>query len=234
MAVHAGAGISRGTLVNALLGRGQSLSQAGDVLRPGIVHRLDKGTSGAILVAKNDFAHAKLSEAFRKREVKKTYLALVQGKLKGEEGRIEFAIARDPNRRVRMTARRAAVPGKAREARTDWRAIATIDNTTLVEIRIHTGRTHQIRAHFAALRHPVAGDALYGAVARWPIGKTKLPRLERQFLHAARLEFAHPRSGKWIAIRAPLPGDLRAFLEKLAASSGENQSRIDALIAPFL
>jgi len=234
MAVHAGAGNSRGTLVNALLGRGQLLSQAGDALRPGIVHRLDKDTSGAILVAKNDSAHAKLAEAFRKHEVKKIYLALVQGKLKGNEGRIEFSIARDPKRRTRMSARKTSAPGKSREARTDWRRIATVDSASLVEIQLHTGRTHQIRVHFSATKHPVVGDTLYGAAAQMQAGKIKLPRLGRQFLHAARLGFAHPRTGKGIEVRAPLAADLREFLQKLATASGEDSSRIDALLAPFL
>ncbi len=140
MTVHAGAGVSRGTLVNALLGRGQSLAQGGDALRPGIVHRLDKGTSGIILVAKNDAAHAKLSEAFRQRQIKKIYIALVQGLLKQDHGTIDFAIARDPKRRTRMTARRSLVLGNAREARTDWRTLARIDSTTLAEIQLHTGQ----------------------------------------------------------------------------------------------
>src|SRR6202007_758903 len=148
MTVHAGAGNPRGTLVNALLGRGQALSQGGDALRPGIVHRLDKETSGIILVAKNDAAHAKLGESFRQREVKKTYIALLQGLFKEDSGRIELAIMRDPKRRTRMTARRSIVLANAREARTDWRQLAEIDSTTLVEVQLHTGRTHQIRVHF--------------------------------------------------------------------------------------
>lgn len=235
MAVHAGAGHSRGTLVNALLGRGQSLSQAADALRPGIVHRLDKDTSGAILVAKNDFAHAKLAEAFRKREVKKTYLALVQGKLKTSEGRIELAIARDPKRRMRMTARRtAAVRGKAREARTDWSTLLALPNATFLEIQIHTGRTHQIRAHFAAEHHPVVGDTLYGAASHIEVGKIRMARPSRQFLHAVRLEFSHPRTGKWIAIRAPLAADLLEYLRQLSAASNLDISRFDAALKPFL
>lgn len=234
MAVHAGAGNSRGTLVNALLGRGQSLSQSADALRPGIVHRLDKDTSGAILVAKNDSAHTKLAEAFRKREVKKTYVAMVQGKLRTTDGRIELAIARDPKRRMRMTARRAAAFGKARDARTDWNALFAFPGATLVEVRIHTGRTHQIRAHFAAERHPVVGDTLYGAASQMESGKTRLPKLGRQFLHAARLEFAHPRTGQWIAVRAPLAADLLEFLRKLAAASNVDPARFDAALVPFL
>ncbi len=235
MTVHAGAGTPRGTLVNALLGRGQSLARTGDALRPGIVHRLDKDTSGAILIAKNDFAHAKLAEAFRKREVKKTYLALVQGKLPAEHGRIELAISRDARRRVRMTARKHALTGKTREARTDWRALAVIGNHTLVEIQLHTGRTHQIRVHFSAIQHPVAGDALYGAAPQIRVGKMTLPALGRQFLHAARVVFAHPRTGKLIEVRAPLAPELREFLEKLESAGGKSESaKIDAALAPYI
>jgi 23S rRNA pseudouridine1911/1915/1917 synthase len=234
MIVHAGAGNPRGTLVNALLGRGQSLSQGGDVLRPGIVHRLDKDTSGIILVAKNDTAHAKLGEAFRQRTVKKTYIALVEGLLNEDSGRIEFAIGRDPKRRVRMTARRTAVLADAREARTDWRVLARIDATTVVEVQLHTGRTHQIRVHFSALHHPVVGDTLYGAAPQLHAGKTVLPALGRNFLHAAKLGFAHPRSGVWIDLRAPLPHALRTFLRELAAAAGHDAQGIDAALANYL
>src|SRR5271168_2034272 len=179
MTVHAGAGNTRGTLVNALLGRGQALSQGGDALRPGIVHRLDKETSGVILVAKNDFAHAKIADAFRQRLVTKTYIALVEGLLKDKQGRIEFAIGRDLHRRTRMAAFKEK-PGSAlhesllrsgaREARTDWRALAEVDGTTLVEVQLHTGRTHQIRVHFSAIAHPVVGDTLYGAASQLRVG----------------------------------------------------------------
>src|ERR1700687_3245181 len=234
MTVHAGAGNARGTLVNALLGRGQTLSQTGDALRPGIVHRLDKDTSGIILVAKNDAAHAKLGEAFRQREVKKTYIALVQGLLKQDRGTIDFAIARDPKRRVRMTARRSIVLGHAREARTDWRVLARVDATSLLEVQLHTGRTHQIRVHFSALRHPVVGDTLYGAASPFRIGKATLPPLGRNFLHAAKLGFAQPRTGAWIELHAPLPQELREFLRHLSAASGESPERIDAAVAAYL
>ncbi len=213
MTVHAGAGVSRGTLVNALLGRGQSLAQGADALRPGIVHRLDKDTSGILLVAKNDAAHAKLSEAFRHRQVKKTYIALVQGLLKQDHGTIDFAIARDPKRRTRMTARRSLVLGNAREARTDWRTLARIDSTTLAEIQLHTG---------------------HGATAQLRIGKTTLPPLNRNFLHAAKLGFSQPRTGEWIELRAPLPQNLRDFLQQLASAAGESPTRIDAALAPYL
>jgi 23S rRNA pseudouridine1911/1915/1917 synthase len=234
MTVHAGAGNPRGTLVNALLGRGQALSQGGDALRPGIMHRLDKGTSGIILVAKNDFAHAKLAESFRQREVKKTYIALVEGHLQQERGRIELAIMRDPKRRTRMTARRSIVLGNAREARTDWRTLAQIGSTSLLEVQLHTGRTHQIRVHFSALRHPVVGDSLYGASAQLRVGKSTLPPLARNFLHAAKLGFAQPRTGAWIELRAPLPAELREFLRHLIASAGESPERIDAALTSYL
>jgi 23S rRNA pseudouridine1911/1915/1917 synthase len=238
MTVHAGAGANSGTLVNALLGRGQALSQAGDPLRPGIVHRLDKETSGVILVAKNDAAHAKLGEAFRQRAVKKTYIALVQGSLKEKSGRIELAIGRDPIHRTRMATERKTWHGAAltnpREARTDWRALAKIGDTTLVEVQLYTGRTHQIRVHFSALKYPVVGDTLYGAARQLQVDKTMLPPLGRNFLHAAKLGFAQPRTGYWIEIRAALPSELREYLGKLAVAAGEPQARIDAALAGYL
>ncbi len=256
MTVHAGAGNVSGTLVNALLGRGQSLSQTRDRLRPGIVHRLDKETSGVILVAKNDAAHAKLGEAFRQRAIQKTYIALVQGKLAKKSGSIELAIGRDPTRRTRMTTQRKTWHGTAlanpRAARTDWHLLSTIDDASLLEVQLHTGRTHQIRVHFSALKHPVVGDTLYGAAAqvRVPIsrsataagagrsaaakGNAALPPLGRNFLHAAKIAFAHPRTDARIEIRAPLPPELRHFLEKLSAAAGEPQSRIDAALAGYL
>lgn len=238
MTVHAGAGNVSGTLVNALLGRGLKLSQGGDPLRPGIVHRLDKETSGVILVAKNDAAHAKLGEAFQQRAVKKTYLALVEGILKGAAGSIELAIGRDPIHRTRMATPRKSWRGAAianpRAARTDWRALANIDRTTLVEVQLHTGRTHQIRVHFSALKHPVVGDTLYGAAAQWRVGKVTLPRLSRNFLHAARIGFAQPRTGAWTEVRSPLPQELGDFLHQLCAAAGEPQSRIDAALAAYL
>ncbi len=239
MTVHAGAGQARGTLVNALLGRGQNISQGGGILRPGIVHRLDKETSGAIVVAKNDMAHARLGEAFQRREVKKTYLALVEGRLTEASGRIELAIARDPKRRVRMTTRKIGSP--ARAARTDWRVLAHLAGYTLVEVQLHTGRTHQIRVHFSALRHPVVGDTLYGASATRPGAQPRgraqqpsLPALERNFLHAARLGFAQPRTGVWIEVAAPLPVELRNYLRRLAAATGEEPSHIDAALRGYL
>ena len=260
MTVHAGAGNIRGTLVNALLGRGQALSQGGDALRPGIVHRLDKETSGVILVAKNDFAHAKLAEGFRQRTVKKTYIALVEGLLKERQGRIELAIGRDLHRRTRMAVHRqkpgsalrnnvprsSVLPGNAREARTDWRMLAEVDGVTLVEVQLHTGRTHQIRVHFSAVKHPVVGDTLYGAASQICVSagvergagrdqeQVTMPPLGRNFLHASRLGFSQPRSGGWIEVRAPLPRELREFIEDLASTAGEDSKRIDAVLAPYL
>ncbi len=234
MTVHAGAGNFRGTLVNALLGRGQSLSQPGDPLRPGIVHRLDKQTSGILLVAKNDFSHAKLSEAFRQRAIRKIYIALVQGQMKEERGQIELAIARDPKRRTRMTAKRATLLPNSRPARTDWRVLSLVDSTSLLEVQLHTGRTHQIRVHFSALRHPVVGDTLYGAAGQLHVGRATLPSLGRNFLHAAKIGFAQPRTGQPIELTAPLPAELREYLAELAAAAGENHSRIDAALKGFL
>jgi 23S rRNA pseudouridine1911/1915/1917 synthase len=260
MTVHAGAGNTRGTLVNALLGRGQVLSKGGDALRPGIVHRLDKDTSGVILVAKNDFAHAKIAEAFQQRSVKKTYIALVEGLLNEKQGRIEFAIGRDLHRRTRMavhlekpgsSSRRSPLRvndsvGNARQARTDWRTLLEVDGTTLVEVQLHTGRTHQIRVHFSAIGHPVVGDTLYGAASQIRVGagtsrgtsnkreEIAMPVLGRNFLHAVRLGFSQPRTNAWIELRAPLPTELREFIHNLSVAAHGDSKRIDAALAPYL
>jgi 23S rRNA pseudouridine1911/1915/1917 synthase len=242
MTVHAGAGNATGTMVNALLGRGQSLSQLGDALRPGIVHRLDKETSGVILVAKTDAAHARLGEAFRQRTVNKSYIALVQGSFETNSGRIELAIGRDPLKRVRMAAEQktwrgtksAARINNAREARTDWRTLLKIDATSLLEVQLHTGRTHQIRVHFSALKHPVVGDTLYGAAAQLRVGDIALPPLGRNFLHAAKIVFSHPRTGERMEIRAPLPVELRDFLHIVAITAGGDPAKIDAALAGYL
>jgi 23S rRNA pseudouridine1911/1915/1917 synthase len=238
MTVHAGAGNATGTMVNALLGRGQSLSQLGDALRPGIVHRLDKETSGVILVAKTDAAHARLGEAFRQRTVNKTYIALVQGSFETTSGRIELAIGRDPLKRVRMAAEQKIWCGarinNSREARTDWRTLLRIDATTLLEVQLHTGRTHQIRVHFSALKHPVVGDTLYGAAAQLRVGNTTLPPLGRNFLHAAKIAFSHPRTGERIELRAPLPIELHKFLYTLADAARVDPTKIDAALYGYL
>lgn len=238
MSVHAGAGNARGTLVNALLGRGQALSRGGggvaDDLRPGIVHRLDKDTSGVIVIAKNDFAHARMAVAFRTRTVTKIYLALVEGQLPAARGRIEFPIGRDPVRRTRMKAftghTQAGRGPAARQALTEWRKLADLGSATLLEVQLHTGRTHQIRVHFSALKHPLVGDTLYGGPSHLRIGNAALPPPARQFLHSSSLAFPHPRTGAWVEARAPLPADLREYLEQLATAG-----RYDfAAAAPFL
>lgn len=231
MSVHAGAGNAHGTLVNALLGRGYSLSRGGAIagdLRPGIVHRLDKETSGAIVIAKTDYAHAELADAFSTRSVKKTYLALAEGRFDGSGGTINLQIGRDPIRRTRMKAFAASsrqtsrrVSAQTREARTDWHKLLEFEPATLLEIQLHTGRTHQIRVHLSAVRHPLVGDTLYGAASHLRVGKSSMPALARQFLHAVRLGFPHPRSRQWIDIRAPLAADLRDYLERLAELEGQ-------------
>ena len=230
MVVHAGAGHSAGTLVNALLHRLGKLPEAGGALRPGIVHRLDRETSGAMVVARNDRAHEHLAEQFRSRNVRKIYLALVHGKMPRDSGSITLPISRDPRRRTRMTARAA----KGRHARTDWRVIARLDRCTLVEAALHTGRTHQIRAHLAAIGHPVVGDTLYGAPRELHAGGRRLPLLERNFLHAARLGFAHPSTGEWVEVRAPLPRDLRVYFEQAGAASGRRAAEIAAALASYV
>jgi 23S rRNA pseudouridine1911/1915/1917 synthase len=214
MIVHPGAGSDAGTLVAALLhhfGTGSGLSWIGGPLRPGIVHRLDKGTSGAIVIARNDAAHLKLIEGFRERRVQKIYVALLRGIVKGTKGIIELPVARDLRRRSRMTSQRA----EGREARTDWRLRLRLGNFSLIEADLHTGRTHQIRVHFSALGFPVVGDTLYGAPHLERIGRELLPPLGRNFLHAARIAFAHPRTGKHMEFRAPLPDQLVSYIHEL-------------------
>lgn len=230
MVVHAGAGARTGTLVNALLHRLGGLSQAGGALRPGIVHRLDRGTSGALLVARNDAAHRALADQFRARTVHKTYIALVHGRMQRDAGSVALPIARDPHRRTRMTARLRA----GREARTDWRVLLRLGNFTLVAAEPRTGRTHQIRAHFAASGHPLAGDALYGAPERARAGRMLLPALGRVFLHAARLRFAHPRTGDTVEVRAPLDRALRQYLARLAEATETSPAKVDAALRGYL
>jgi len=233
MIIHPGAGADSGTMVAALLSRfgGMSgLSTVGGPLRPGIVHRLDKGTSGAVIIARTDAAHKKLVEEFRDRTVQKTYIALLHGKIKGEKGTIDLPIARDLHRRSRMTARRR----EGREARTDWRARLRLGGFTLVEADLHTGRTHQIRVHFSALGCPVVGDTVYGAPRQERVGSELLPDLERNFLHAARLVFVHPITHKEIEVRAPLPPELTAYLKALGHAANVDANVIDSSLREFL
>lgn len=202
MTVHAGAGVQDGTLVNALLHRFASLSQAGGDLRPGIVHRLDRLTSGVILVAKTDEAHRRLQEQFAGRSVEKTYLALVEGVVAADEGTVDRPIARDPWKPVRMTAKLE----EGREAITHWKVRKRFAAYTLLEVRIGTGRTHQIRVHLGSQGHRVAGDTLYGARAQ---------DSGRFFLHAWRIAFDQPSSGERLQIEAPLAPELKEWLETL-------------------
>lgn len=233
MMVHAGSGQnddarSRGTLVNALLHRFKALSSTGGELRPGIVHRLDKETSGLIIVAKNDAAHAALAEMFSSRQISKTYIALVHGSIERQKGTVSAAIGRDPVRRTRMTA------GPTENSRTAvshyevLRRLATpFGNFTLVSVRIETGRTHQIRVHLASIGHPVVGDTLYGAAGQLAVlsgpqrsrrkPDTEKLKLGRNFLHAARLEFDHPLTRKLVQLEAPLPHELEEYLVRLEA-----------------
>ncbi len=205
MVVHPAAGHVGGTLVNAVLGHDPDLEGVGDEQRPGIVHRLDKDTSGLIIVAKNDLAHRELQRQFKDREIKKVYVALVDGHLPTPTGRIEAAIGRDPRDRKRM----AVVPeARGRLALTEYRVVETFAAHSLVEADLLTGRTHQIRLHFAYLRCPIVGDTVYGR--RTP----SLP-LARQFLHAARLTLTLPGSRERLTIAAPLPAELAQILEQL-------------------
>lgn len=207
MVVHAGAGHARGTLVNALLHHFGTLPTLNGDLRPGIVHRLDRDTSGAIVIARTDRAHQSLAAQFHDRKVEKIYLALVHGDMKHQQGRISRAIARDPRRRTRMSARL----GSGRSAITEYRVLEQWNGFSFLEVKIGTGRTHQIRVHLASIGHPVLGDRLYGAPAKIP----GFPGLDRFFLHAHRLRFASPSTGETISIESPLPVELHTVLQAL-------------------
>lgn len=235
MMVHAGAGATeeqrnRGTLVNALLHHFAALSGVGGEMRPGIVHRLDKETSGLIIVAKNDDAHRKLAAQFARREVKKTYIALVHGWPRKDRGTISASISRDRLRRIRMTTRGTG----GRDAISHYSIMRQLDTAfgkfALVEVRIDTGRTHQIRVHMASLGYPVVGDALYGAPREMRVRRGRATdeggaiSLSRNFLHAAQLELVHPRTGERIALKSPLPAELQAFLATIERDVASNVS----------
>jgi 23S rRNA pseudouridine1911/1915/1917 synthase len=212
LVVHPAAGNWRGTLVNAVLFHSPDLEGVGGAHRPGIVHRLDKDTSGVILVAKNDASHRALQAQFKSREVEKSYLALVYGALKPERGEINAAIGRDPRDRKRM----GAVPAsQGRPATTRYETVrlyrmpATGERLSLLTCRPLTGRTHQIRVHLAHVHHPIVGDEVYGPRRKLPFA------CPRQFLHAERLRFRLPSSGDLVEFRAPLPVDLQAVLDAL-------------------
>jgi 23S rRNA pseudouridine1911/1915/1917 synthase len=197
LVVHPAAGHSNGTLVNALLFHCDELSGIGGVERPGIVHRLDKETSGCLVAAKNDFAHQALAEQFAGREVTKIYLAIASGRFAKKSGVIDAPIGRHRVHRQKMAIVRE---GEGREARTSWRVLADLPAGTLVECTLHTGRTHQIRVHLKHLGHPLLGDSVYGKPAGF----------SRQMLHAWKLGFTHPRTGKRIDCVAAIPEDFRA------------------------
>jgi 23S rRNA pseudouridine1911/1915/1917 synthase len=210
MVVHPAPGHASGTLVNALLSRYPDM-HVGGTLRPGIVHRLDQDTSGLLVVARNDEAMRLLVEQQKARQMHKAYLAVVEGRMKEPEGIIDAPIGRHPADRKRQ-----AIVAHGREARTRYRVLEELGSCTLLEVLLETGRTHQIRVHFAAHHHPVLGDPLYG-----PRKPRASSGLKRQFLHAARLGFVLPASGAWREFTAPLPNDLETALERLRHAAGQ-------------
>jgi len=204
MVVHPAAGNFSGTLVNALLFHCRDLSGINGVTRPGIVHRLDKDTSGLIMVAKNDAAHFSLAEQLKDRQVRRRYLALVHGRVREESGVVDAPIGRDPGDRQKM----AVLDRNSKHAVTHYRVLNRLAGYTYLQLKLETGRTHQIRVHMAYIGHPVVGDPKYGP-ARPHFG------LDGQFLHAAVLGFKHPRTGKYLEFDAPLPRELQEVLDKL-------------------
>lgn len=225
LATHPSAGHDSGTLVNALLGHcGDSLSGINGVRRPGIVHRLDLGTSGLLLVAKNDEAHRPLGEALARREIERTYLALVQGEVNEPDGAIEGFLGRDPHDRLRRAVVRESAPD-ARRARTLWAIERKFHGATLLRVKLETGRTHQVRVHLASMGHPVVGDELYGyqigavltklATTSVVPARLALVRLKRPYLHAWRLAFTHPVKGERLSLEAALPKELQTILDAL-------------------
>ena len=215
LVVHPAAGNYSGTLVNALLHRCPDLAGIGGVLRPGIVHRLDKDTSGVLVVAKDDMAHRSLSDQFRKHTAERNYVGIVFGQL-SEEGQVDTPVGRHPTHRKKMSAR----PRKGREARTYWRVLERFRSFNLAEFRLQTGRTHQVRVHLSSIGHPILGDPLYGgrkrlaSVEPLPL-RQGLQRLKRQALHAASLGFVHPLTGDVLKFSSPLPEDIQEAIALL-------------------
>ncbi len=222
MTVHIGNGTTRGTLVNALLFHLESLSGIGGVLRPGIVHRIDKDTTGLLVVAKTDRAHVSLARQIAGKSCKRTYFALLEGNVKTEEGRIVTDIGRHPTDRLKM----AVLPdGRGKIAITDYRAVLHFDSEyTLCQFDLQTGRTHQIRVHAKHIGHPVVGDPTYGY-------KKQKIKTDGQLLHAWRLELTHPKSGERMAFYAPLPEPFAGILQKLCERYGEEKEKVAYLYA---
>jgi 23S rRNA pseudouridine1911/1915/1917 synthase len=208
LTVHPAPGHPSGTLVNALLSAVRDLAGIGGELRPGIVHRLDKDTSGLLVVAKSDAAHRALAAQFKAHTAQRTYLAVVRGRLRRDEGTIAAALGRHPVRRTRI-----AVVARGRHAVTHYTVLERFRDATLVACRLETGRTHQIRVHLAHAGHPLLGDPVYG--------RARAPEIGRQALHAARLEFTHPRTGRRVTCTAPVPEDMARLLARLRAEAGD-------------
>jgi 23S rRNA pseudouridine1911/1915/1917 synthase len=216
MVVHPAAGHHQGTLVHAMLFHCRDLSGIGGVLRPGIVHRLDKDTSGLLVAAKSDRAHQALTEQFKLRQVKKNYLTLVYGDVKEDQGMIDLPVGRHPQDRKKMSTRSR----RGREAATRWQVKERYDAATLLEVDIETGRTHQIRVHLHAIGHPVVGDGVYGGARRinavaQPSMRAVLKTMKRQALHAAHLRFSHPLTGEPLAFSSSLPADMAQLCDAL-------------------
>ena len=208
LTVHPAPGHPSGTLVNALLSAVHDLAGIGGELRPGIVHRLDKDTSGLLVVAKTDAAHRALAAQFKAHTAQRTYLAVARGRVRRDEGTITAALGRHPVRRTRI----AVVP-RGRHAVTHYTVLERFRDATLLSCRLETGRTHQIRVHLAHAGHPLLGDPVYG--------RARAPEIARQALHAARLEFAHPRTGRRVTCTAPVPDDIARLLARLRAEAGD-------------
>jgi 23S rRNA pseudouridine1911/1915/1917 synthase len=215
LVVHPGAGDEDRTLVHGLLNHCQDLSGIGGYFRPGIVHRLDKNTSGLMVVAKDDEAHRGLTEQFKSGMIDKVYLALVRGRLQDRSGRLDSAIGRHPVNRKKMSIRSR----NGKPAITDWKVVEELKGASLLSLKILTGRTHQIRVHMSSLGHPVLGDSLYRGPTEFSFGHTVIP-IRRQMLHAACLQFTHPITGEKMKWESNLPSDMAYVLERLRSLTG--------------